>query len=505
MSGVEILSLGISIPPLVGSIVQSARILGRTFDQHQKRNLTNDEALSRFSLHLYEVGNLARFVGDNINSWDKESQVRFKKVLRALHDVLGEFRVAVNEIKLPDGLNWASLKFVVQGRGALAKFDQQISDWERRFHDAMRSMFLLHGGRLPVFGPYQPLTLESGKRVDVLLGMVQYSLSAPNISSTLRLPSSPIPPSCFDLENSPVQRTPEPLHNLYEVRRSRAFGSDSAALAEDTKTLAAFLSRADPCIVNILHCDGFFDRTLRYAVPPGYHSPRSLRTALIGRVNINLDDRILIMRRIASSIFFLHTAQLVHKRICAQNVVLLTRTIDCTVRGGAASIEPFLVGFDHSRKVGTVSDMSKGHELHERYFLPPDRQGDTARAYSLLDDIYSMGVLFLEIALWESLVEAPLPGQTGWRPGPGLLFDPRARPPATLEKHPLRERLCALAKKEAARSMGSIISGVILACLSCLSGDRTFGNPDDLQADDGVAIAGAFLKNIIVPLEKVAV
>ena len=48
----------------------------------------------------------------------------------------------------------------------------------------------------------------------------------------------------------------------------------------------------------------------------------------------------------------------------------------------------------------------------ETYYLAFDRQGDPTRKYSVLDDLYSLGVAFLEKALWQSFMHPRLDEQT---------------------------------------------------------------------------------------------
>ena len=71
--------------------------------------------------------------------------------------------------------------------------------------------------------------------------------------------------------------------------------------------------------------------------------------------------------------------------------------------------EPFLFGFDLVRRAQKQSRRQGTTHFHRAQYLPTDHQGDPQRDYAMLNDIYSFGVLLLEIALWTSFV--------GWEPG----------------------------------------------------------------------------------------
>lgn len=108
----------------------------------------------------------------------------------------------------------------------------------------------------------------------------------------------------------------------------------------------------------------------------------------------SLDQRLQVMKQLASALLFVHTADLVHKSIRADNIVLFQRT-DRTQPSPPQDDredmlgQPFLLGFDLSRKTEASSEREKTTDFHKAYYLPPDRQGDTNRKYSMLDDIYS--------------------------------------------------------------------------------------------------------------------
>ena len=254
------------------------------------------------------------------------------------------------------------------------------------------------------------------------------------------------------------------------------------------------------------------------------------------------------MKRLASALLFIHMADHVHKSIRADNVILFASSDDTdddsaassssggSTKSGSSSSSssakskiigtPFLLGFDLVRKDAQATEWSKTTDTHKYYYLPPDRQGDPQRKYSMLDDVYSLGVLFLEIALCLSFVK-PIPPRLSplsppdsqekettisWRRHPILLEEQShshsktsTRPiPVPLQPEPLRRRLIAQAKKSAARTMGSTIAGLIVSCLSCLHDPDAFGSREALQDQDGILMGIAYVKQVLSVLDQVS-
>ncbi|KAL0264071.1 hypothetical protein SLS55_000015 [Diplodia seriata] len=135
-------------------------------------------------------------------------------------------------------------------------------------------------------------------------------------------------------------------------------------------------------------------------------------------VEVPLNQRLKLALRVTEAILFLHSAGFVHKNISSSSVVVLERDYPhCDeVSPYPALDNAYVMGFDLIR--GVEARTSKEGAVREADELPrliwefdifqhPDRlQGPSSPRYTKTYDVYSLGVLLLEIGLWEQLPEA---------------------------------------------------------------------------------------------------
>jgi serine/threonine protein kinase len=185
--------------------------------------------------------------------------------------------------------------------------------------------------------------------------------------------------------------------------------NDIQVATKDARDVARILTNVDPNIFSLLTCQGVvevFDSSNQvagfefvFAVPTAFHEPRSLRTFLLAVTHeYPLDNRFRLARLLARSVSFLHSAQVVHKNIAPETVVLLADS--------STGLEtPFLVGFEKFRRAGGRSNMSGDTLWEKNLYRHPKRQGEyPEEEYKMQHDIYSLGVCLLEIGLGTSFV-----------------------------------------------------------------------------------------------------
>lgn len=130
-----------------------------------------------------------------------------------------------------------------------------------------------------------------------------------------------------------------------------------------------------------------------------------------------LDQRLQVAHKLAEAVFFLHTAGFVHKNITSLSVAILEKT-----NQDYKNVFPFaigdscLMGFDMIRSMSLVSNL-EGTSLSENnalasvrgqwifeVFQHPDRLlGAESKRYVKNYDIYSLGVVLLQIGRWEPM------------------------------------------------------------------------------------------------------
>jgi hypothetical protein len=125
-----------------------------------------------------------------------------------------------------------------------------------------------------------------------------------------------------------------------------------------------------------------------------------------------LGQRFRTARSLSETLFQFHSVGWLHKSIRSENILLFPSIRDPDDDGGGDErIEyhcPYLVGFEFSRDVLDRSNTEQDGLLERNIYRHPDRQGsptdekDPDRPFSLLYDIYALGVVLLEVGLWRS-------------------------------------------------------------------------------------------------------
>ncbi|OBT77015.1 hypothetical protein VF21_02889 [Pseudogymnoascus sp. 05NY08] len=242
-------------------------------------------------------------------------------------------------------------------------------------------------------------------------------------------------------------------------------------LTLDQKKLAYILSNLQSNNFGLPRCLGFYDvsNTARpyfahiYEMPPqnssGGEDVRTLLDAIdtitvkdsptstTGRaVPIHsLSERITFARKLAIALLVIHSAGWVHESISSENILILEQSYGSASKEFPLALgEPLFLGFHASRpdSAATTPAHSKVNPLlyqhpHRASGVHPPRR--FVRAY----DVYSLGVVLLELGLWRS-----------------LSYEVGTRPASQMSAH-----LQDLAKSVNA-TMGNTYSSIVQWCLA---------------------------------------
>jgi hypothetical protein len=143
---------------------------------------------------------------------------------------------------------------------------------------------------------------------------------------------------------------------------------------------------------------------LHFEIPPAYltsHEDSFTLTDLIEKMKASrpsLDERLKIGYTLAMALHKWHSAGWLHQGIASPNIRFFrlrsNEKIDFT--------EPFIQGFEFARP---DSDPSLGRPTRNPYFdvyRHPSRQGPAQEGHRKIHDYYALGVVLLEIGLWQS-------------------------------------------------------------------------------------------------------
>ncbi|KAK3373663.1 hypothetical protein B0T24DRAFT_679075 [Lasiosphaeria ovina] len=221
-----------------------------------------------------------------------------------------------------------------------------------------------------------------------------------------------------------------------------------------------------------------------------------------------LNNRVHLAKRIASGLFILHSADLVHKIVRPDNIVLLDRE---SRESGEERYpwrlgEPFRVGFNVARRADAASLMLRTEEWRRNIYLSPERQrlqhGDHFRAQH---DLYSLGVVLLEISFWSSFQDSRSEnlGSRVWKKERVQKTEPSAPEYKKVLRTPeeLRDQYLLLATRYVPRLMGQKFADVIVSCLNGLKDKAGTSALEDL---DGIVVGSAYLTHIIRKLEQIS-
>lgn len=256
---------------------------------------------------------------------------------------------------------------------------------------------------------------------------------------------------------------------------SQEFHDAIDAMFERVQELAAMLKISPkPAELRVLDCLGSFHDPERqrfalvYALPCNNSRPirlnKLMRHGNSHLVYPELGEKLALAKALVACIQSFHGSGWIHKGLCSMNVLfLLDDAVDWKdIRFG----EPFIVGFDHSRKDG------KGHYTQgpillsgsQEYLHPEYRAGlkEAKKSY----DYYSMGVVLLEIGLWMSI--SNIYNQPRYRK-----YSPEA----------LREEYINVCNRDLGKTMGSIYQSVTSTCLDYGSGTKSLEDQFQFQTD----------------------
>ncbi len=302
----------------------------------------------------------------------------------------------------------------------------------------------------------------------------------------------------------------------YDRQRPGDLSPPKEIIIERVRKLAALLNHEPkPEAFRTPRCLGYFDKAsssqggsddedvlnMRLGIiferPSGTHlhpslPPVSLRELLLADRKPSVTHRVRLAHTISNCLLSLHIVDWLHKGLRSHNILFFRAE-----SGRVDYSKPFLSGFDFSRpaRPDEMTDIP-GDDAEFNLYRHPHAQSTNPRErerFRKSFDIYSLGVILVEIAHWTSIEQVL-----------GIsLHAARGRPSIALR---VRENLLAGDQvAELGASMGQVYQE---ATRRCISGGRDFGlgQSDDEMADVGAAkLSMAFYEDVVKRLAEVRV
>jgi Prion-inhibition and propagation len=223
--------------------------------------------------------------------------------------------------------------------------------------------------------------------------------------------------------------TPEPTKLVlveWKIIESNLTGQEKEILDATTNSLAFFLNHNNKSEgLRSLTCIGVTKpvsqsaESIRYGLVydlPGKSTEKKPLLSLFEMLRddkneIDLGNKFLIAQVLVQPLHELHVANWLHKAICSENVLFIRQSGASGPRGQISASSVYLAGYEFSRP-GRLRDPTQpaGDVVRSVYAHPAYRGGDIK--YRRLFDIYSLGVVLLEIGLWQNAVTSVRPGLT---------------------------------------------------------------------------------------------
>lgn len=532
------IGLAVGIPSLLDVIARVTNLLLRRLQRYGDEYKKLLELI--IQLNKSQTQELFLFICDSSNKIPEELNNELLDLFQALRNTFEELlRLFPDTGAAIEKSQTKNLKMSAETKRKADDAVRKLEEWNDRFFKRA-VVFILFGRRQirDFSDPGSGSTDENHsvvalRRVQRLRSAIDESLGNTPKGHKLLLTSSEVSGERERLNRSSlwISRTKGQELNIapsmalieYRTYSDDAGEQDIINHRRTVREIACILHEAEPHLVGILHCKGFlFDSLnnryeLHFPYPDGYVRPRSLLDILCDPINREkgpihpLNQRIDLARSIVSAVFLLHAAGFVHKQIRADNIIMFKRCPEDSIKSESVREpstksahlqrqtyphrlgQPFLVGFDSSRKADARSSMLPVKEWKESIYLSPKRHRlQSGDEFRMEHDIYSLGVLLLEISMWASFCDRQSPqiGKSVWREQ------------GTLKgSEELKMMYIGQASRVVPRLMGQKYADIVVACLNEFDEERQKGEFDDV---DGIIIGTAYITKVIGKLEEIS-
>ncbi|KAL8689164.1 MAG: hypothetical protein Q9218_005101 [Villophora microphyllina] len=178
--------------------------------------------------------------------------------------------------------------------------------------------------------------------------------------------------------------------------------------------LIALLHEVKDPHFKVLRCINYFDESpqrrigIIFELPPELDGPPSSLLAALSNSSSSrpsLDARMRLARSLSETLLLLHSVNWLHKSFRSETILLLKPDNPPPPRGTVLDLtNPRVSGFEYSRLDNDFTAGNPDFEIQRNIYRHPDRWDQPTESFSKIHDIYSLGVVLLEIGLWDPIV-----------------------------------------------------------------------------------------------------
>ncbi|RMD41996.1 hypothetical protein DV735_g3113, partial [Chaetothyriales sp. CBS 134920] len=204
------------------------------------------------------------------------------------------------------------------------------------------------------------------------------------------------------------------------------------------------------------------------ALNPRGNEPLSLHNLFLSPVKPALEVRYRLAKRLVDTFSRLYGSGWMHKGINSKNIVFPQVYSPVSVQSFASIQTALIQGFNYSRLLTQAQTIDRGkvlNDLESAIYRHPSYQGEAASGYQIHYDIYSLGLVLLEIALWGPLMDLLAARH---RPGrdPPVALSPDMTTFHEIEAVELKRRVLIRVGSELAYRVGTKYKDVVHWCLN---------------------------------------
>ena len=480
------------LPGLIETCIHGGEFFVARLITYRQSDQRIADFLQMFSLHWDFQKDALKKLARLEQQLDDDVKERFVQVLESLRRLLEKATATLSKYTMPPTTQTTimsssvvlRLRYALVEESVLSSLERDISAWENRF--VMRLAVLVDLGAVNTTHNTQHPSSDDENmsiRIPLLRPADKKALES------YRTPEHMFPiqdQAPFEKENpnSDILRTANPT---VLVERYEALYSQNPE--DQVQSLAASLCSAEPELMHILPCRGYTKYEsgasfygLQFAFPRSVEGlkPKSLRSLLLEKdAKHPLNDRIRIANELATAVWYIHSGGFVHKSIRPETILIFIQGSESGRPQDECfpwSLGPsFLAGFSRFRREENefASKRAEDNELSRYCYRHPQRWGAVGEArFSMLHDIYSLGVILLEVGLWRSLLDWENPKN---KLPSGLSALLRGTDITSITSNPsiVQSKLIETAKRQLPRAMGNRYTSVVVSCLSCVEGGLT--------------------------------